>query len=115
MLALGKELNIATVLLCQLNRKCEERQNKRPMLSDLAVSGSIEQDAANVMFLYRDEIYNSESKDKGICEIIMAKQRQGQPGTVALAYIGHQTLFADLAYQWMPQKMQPVSRAKGFD
>lgn len=115
LLALGKELNIAIVLLCQLNRKCEERNNKRPMLSDLAVSGSIEQDAANVMFLYRDEIYNSESKDKGICEVIMAKQRQGQPGAIALAYLGHRTLFEDLAYQWMPQKIQPVQKSKGFD
>jgi replicative DNA helicase len=115
LLALGKELNIAIVLLCQLNRKCEERTNKRPMLSDLAVSGSIEQDAANVMFLYRDEIYNSASPDNGICEIIMAKQRQGQPGTVALTYHGHRTLFEDMTRPWTPQKMQQAPKSKGFD
>lgn len=114
LLALGKELNIAIVLLCQLNRKCEERPNKRPMLSDLAVSGSIEQDAANVIFLYRDEIYNTESRDTGICEVITAKQRQGQPGTIALQYIGHQTLFADMDRPWSPQREEPKAR-RGFD
>lgn len=114
LLALSKELNIAIVLLCQLNRKCEERQNKRPMLSDLAVSGSIEQDAANVIFLYRDEIYNTGSRDTGICEVITAKQRQGQPGTVALQYIGHQTLFADMDRPWSPQRDEPKP-CRGFD
>lgn len=115
MLQLAKELNIAIVLLCQLNRKCEERQNKRPMMSDLAVSGSIEQDAANILFLYRDELYNPDSKDKGICEVATAKQRQGEPGIVALTYIGNQTRFEDLAYQWEPPKMREVVKSRGFD
>lgn len=114
MLQLAKELNIAIVLLCQLNRKCEERQNKRPMLSDLAVSGSIEQDAANILFLYRDELYNPDSRDKGVCEIATAKQRQGETGIVALAYIGNQTRFEDLAYRWQPEKDQPKTR-RGFE
>lgn len=115
LLQLAKELNIAVILLCQLNRKLEERQNKRPILSDLAMSGSIEQDASNIIFLYRDEIYNSESKEKGICEVIVAKQRQGEPGTVGLAYIGAQTRFESLAYQWEREQEQPEKRRRGFD
>ena len=113
LLALAKELNIAIVLLCQLNRKCEDRTNKRPILSDLAVSGSIEQDAANVMFLYRDEIYNPDSQDKGVCEVHTAKQRQGEPGTVGLAYIGNQTRFEDLA-GWQQRQNEPQQKSRGF-
>lgn len=112
---LSKELNCAVVLLAQLNRECEKRNNKRPMLSDLASSGSIEQDAANVMFLYRDEVYNPDTRDKGICEVITTKQRQGEPGTVALSYIGSQTRFENLAYQWKPQEQREVTKSKGFD
>lgn len=115
LLQLGKELNIAIVLLCQLNRKCEERPNKRPMLSDLAVSGSIEQDAANVIFLYRDEVYNPDSKDKGICEVITAKQRQGEPGVVGLAYIGNQTRFESLATPWQQSANTEKPRSRGFE
>jgi replicative DNA helicase len=113
LLRLAKELDIAVVLLCQLNRKCEERNNKRPQLSDLAVSGSIEQDAANVIFLYRDEIYNPDSKEKGVCEVITAKQRQGEPGIVGLTYIGNQTRFEDKV-NWMPQEYEEKSKARGF-
>lgn len=115
MLRLAKELNVAIVLLCQLNRKCEDRQNKRPMLSDLAASGSIEQDASNVIFLYRDELYNPDSRDKGICEVITAKQRQGEPGIVGLTYIGSQTRFEDLAHQWSPDLKPAVPQRKGFE
>jgi len=102
LIALAKELDCAVVLLAQLNRKCEERTDKRPMASDLAQSGSIEQDAANIIMLYRDELYNPDSHDKGVCEIILVKQRQGQPGTVGLTYIAEQTRFEDMAYQWIP-------------
>jgi replicative DNA helicase len=114
MLALAKELDIAVVLLCQLNRDCEKRGNKRPILSDLASSGSIEQDAANVIFLYRDEMYDTNSRDKGVCEVITAKQRQGEPGTVGLAYIGAMTKFENLDTVWRfaePDKPKPK---KGF-
>lgn len=114
LLALAKELNIAVVLLCQLNRKCEDRPNKRPVLSDLAVSGSIEQDAANVIFLYRDEIYNPDSQDRGVCEVITAKQRQGQTGIVGLAYIGEQTRFEDLAGWTQRAPEQEERRRKVF-
>lgn len=115
LLALAKELDCAVVLLAQLNRECEKRNNKRPMLSDLSSSGSIEQDASTVIFLYRDEVYNPDSQDKGVCEVITAKQRQGETGTTALAYIGNQTRFEDLAYQWKPAEVRDVPRARGFD
>lgn len=115
LLQLGKELNCAIVLLCQLNRKCEERNNKRPIMADLATSGSIEQDAANVIFLYRDELYNPDSRDKGVCEVITTKQRQGEPGTVGLAYIGNQTRFEDLTYGWKPQEAREQPKSRGFE
>jgi replicative DNA helicase len=97
LVALAKELDCAVLLLAQLNRQCESRNNKRPMNSDLALSGSIEQDAATIMFLYRDEVYVPDSPDKGICEVIIGKARQGETGMVGLKYIGEQTKFADLA------------------
>ena len=88
LLAIAKEMDIAIVLLCQLNRECESRNNKRPMLADLALSGSIEQDAATIIFLYRDEIYNPDSPDKGMCEWIISKARQGTTGMIGLVYVG---------------------------
>jgi replicative DNA helicase len=116
LVALSKELDCAVVLLAQLNRECEKRPNKRPMASDLAVSGSIEQDAANILFLYRDEVYNPDSPDKGLCEVISVKQRQGQPGTIALSYIGEQTRFQDLPNRWFPRAAERVVVAprRGF-
>jgi replicative DNA helicase len=110
LLAMAKELDIAVVLLCQLSRECEKRPNKRPMLSDLAVSGSIEQDANNILFLYRDEIYNPDSPDKGICEVIIGKQRQGETGMVGLAYIADQTRFEDLQRGWKPTEDKQYKR-----
>jgi replicative DNA helicase len=94
--ALAKQMEVPVVLLAQLNRKLEERHDKRPMLSDLRDSGEIEQDADIVLFLYRDEVYNPNTRDRGIGEINVAKQRNGPTGTVAAAYIGERTLFADL-------------------
>jgi len=108
---LAKELDVPVVLLAQLNRDCEKRQDKRPILADLASSGSIEQDAANVIMLYRDEIYNPDSMDKGKAEIHVVKQRQGSPGMVGLAYIGEQTRFEDLANPWEPRKEEPKRRS----
>lgn len=94
--ALAKQMEVPVVLLAQLNRKLEERGDKRPMLSDLRDSGEIEQDADIVLFLYRDEVYHPNTRDRGIGEINVAKQRNGPTGTVAAAYIGERTLFADL-------------------
>lgn len=94
--ALAKELGIGIVLLSQLNRNLEQRPNKRPMPSDLRDSGAIEQDCDGALFLYRDEVYNPDSPDKGICEVNVGLIRQGEPGTVGLAYIGQQTRFESL-------------------
>lgn len=115
LIALGKELNAVVILLAQLNRECEKRADKRPIMSDLGVSGYIEQDAANIVFLYRDELWNPESDDRGICEWISAKQRQGQPGVVGLGYVGQQTRFETLPYRWHRRtaSTKPSSSVRG--
>lgn len=112
---LALEMGITIILLSQLNRQLEQRPNKRPMPSDLRDSGAIEQDADVVIFLYRDEVYHPDTDDKGVCEVDVALNRQGQSGRVALAYIGAQTRFENLATTWHPSvpKRQPPSR--GFD
>lgn len=93
---LAKELDVPVIVLAQLNRGLEQRPNKRPMMSDLRDSGEIEQDADTVMFLYRDEVYNPDTPDRGLCEVILAKQRNGEPGRVALSYEGMFTRFRDM-------------------
>jgi replicative DNA helicase len=95
--ALAKELKIPVICLAQLNRSLEDRSNKRPLLSDLRDSGEIEQDADTVMMLYRDEIYNGDSQDKGMAEIIVRKQRDGRLGTVCTAWLGPYCLFENYA------------------
>ena len=83
--------------LSQLNRQLEYRQDKRPMLADLRESGSIEQDADIVIFIYRDDYYNPESEQRGMAEIIVAKHRSGPTGTTRLAFLEQYTKFANLA------------------
>lgn len=114
--ALAKELGCPVIALSQLSRECEKRPNKRPMLADLRDSGAIEQDADIVMMIYRDEVYNPESADKGTAEVLIRKNRQGQTGDVRLTWLGEYTSFADCDRQESrQQESAPRYSRRGFD
>ncbi|QEI07834.1 replicative DNA helicase [Pigmentiphaga aceris] len=116
--ALAKELDIAIVLLSQLNRQLESRADKRPMPSDLRDSGAIEQDCDAALFLYRDEVYHADTLARGIAEINVGLIRQGEPGRVRLAYVGAQTRFSSLASTELPATpdvMPAPRKTRGFE
>jgi replicative DNA helicase len=94
---LARELEVPVVALSQLSRALESRLDKRPMLADLRESGSLEQDADVVMFLYRDDVYDANSADRGTAEVIVSKHRNGPTGKTSLAFLAHHTRFENMA------------------
>jgi len=110
---LAKSLNVPVVLLSQLSRNNESRANKRPIAADLRDSGSIEQDADVIVFIYRDEMYHEDSPNKGTAELIVNKGRNIETGTVHVAWRGAYSCFADLPEDWQPQeKVVPIASVK---
>jgi replicative DNA helicase len=110
---LAREMNVPLIALAQLNRKVEDRSTKRPLMSDLRDSGSVEQDADLVLLMYRDEYYNEDTDQKGVAEIIVGKQRMGETGTVRVSFQGEFSRFDDLAYEWKPSAT-PKRRQRGM-
>lgn len=113
--SMAKELNCPVLAISQLSRKVEERQNKRPVMSDLRDSGALEQDADVIGLLYRDEYYNENSDWKGVAEIIIVKQRMGRTGTIYTEFAGEYSRFRDMADEWRrPQATAPRRHGKAI-
>jgi replicative DNA helicase len=112
---MAKDLNVPVILLSQLNRNLEARQNKRPVMSDLRESGAIEQDADLIAMIYRDEVYNPDSPNKGAAEIIITKQRMGPIGKVILSFEGEYSRFGNFSGQYQQEVHRKSSRGFGAD
>lgn len=113
--SLSKELDVPVIVLAQLNRDCDKRADKRPLMSDLRESGSIEQDADVIMMLYRDDVYNKNTPLKGIAELLVRKNRHGAIGEVYTSFNNECMRFADKAHDWMmPQIDETPSKRRGF-
>jgi len=109
---MAKDLHVPVICLSQLSRKVDERMDKRPIMSDLRDSGAIEQDADMIIMLYRDEYYNPDSKNKGIAEANIVKQRMGETGTVLLTFSGEFSRFSNFAGQYV--RATPKAKSRGF-
>jgi replicative DNA helicase len=114
--SLSKELDVPVVVLAQLNRDCDKRTDKRPLMSDLRESGSIEQDADVIVMLYRDEVYNKDTPLKGMAELLIRKNRHGAIGDVFTTFNNETMHFRDKAHDWMMPDQAPIARSRrGFN